>query len=99
MDIAEITSRIREAVKDGSELGGSLKVDFGKEGKIFHDGDKEVTNADSPADATIKVSMENFIRLAKRQIDPTIAFMQGKIKIEGDVAVALKLQTLLDHLD
>jgi predicted lipid carrier protein YhbT len=34
------------------------------------------------------------IRMAERKLDPTTAFMMGKIKIEGDMGVAMKLGRL-----
>ena len=33
--------------------------------------------------------------MASGQLDPTMAFMQGKLKINGDMSVAMKLQPLL----
>jgi putative sterol carrier protein len=29
------------------------------------------------------------------KLDPTMAFMQGKIKVNGDMSVAMKLQPLM----
>jgi alkyl sulfatase BDS1-like metallo-beta-lactamase superfamily hydrolase len=44
------------------------------------------------ADVTIRVSSEVFDRLASGQQDPAMAYMTRKLKIEGDVSAALKLQ-------
>ena len=50
-----------------------------------------VSNDEGPADCTVKVSLEDFGKLMERKLDPTTAFMMGKIKIEGDMGVAMKL--------
>jgi hypothetical protein len=52
------------------------------------------SNDDAPADCTVKVSLEDFGKLMERKLDPMTAFMTGKIKIEGDMGVAMKLGNL-----
>ena len=38
---------------------------------------------------------EDFVDLALGKLDGTMAFMSGKIKIKGDMGLAMKLQTVL----
>lgn len=90
----EITARIREAVGDDSGLGKSVKFDFGSDGVIRIDGGT-VDNQDQPADCTIAMAKSDFESMAQGQLDPTMAFMSGKLKIQGDMGVAMKLQPLL----
>ncbi len=49
------------------------------------------------ADPNITISMasSDFVDLATGKLDGTMAFMSGKIKIKGDMGLAMKLQTLL----
>lgn len=78
-------------------LGNSLKFDFGA-GQIHIDGKGDsniVTADDKDADCTIKIAMEDFIALTKGDLNPMGAFMSGKIKVEGEMGVAMKLQSLL----
>ncbi|MDF3075129.1 MAG: sterol-binding protein, partial [Alphaproteobacteria bacterium] len=49
----------------------------------------------SPAQCTIKMSLDDFKAMASGQLDGMTAFMTGKLKIEGDMGVAMKLQGLL----
>jgi len=35
------------------------------------------------------------IAIIQGEINPTVAFMQGKIKIKGDISMALKMQSIL----
>ena len=90
----EITTRMRDAVGSDSGLGSSVKFDFGADGVVRIDGGT-VDNQDLPADCTIQVAKADFEQMAQGQLDPTMAFMSGKLKIQGDMGVAMKLQPLL----
>lgn len=46
------------------------------------------------ADVTIQVSSAVFDKIASGQQNPATAYMTGKLKITGDMNVALKLQKL-----
>lgn len=94
--VEEITQQMRTAVGNDSGLGKTLKFDFKGEGFIYIDKDS-VTNEDKPADCTIVVSKSDFDQIADGKLDPTMAFMQGKLKINGDMGVAMKLQPLLQR--
>jgi putative sterol carrier protein len=96
--LEEITSTMAGAVGADSGLGKKLKFDFGADGKIFIDGASSpntVSNADDAADCTIKVAKDDFEKMAAGQLDPTMAFMQGKLKVEGDMSIAMKLGPIL----
>ena len=48
------------------------------------------------ADCTIGISSEDLMAIANNELDGMSAFMQGKLKIEGDMGLSLKLQPILD---
>ncbi|MEM9325900.1 MAG: SCP2 sterol-binding domain-containing protein [Bacteroidota bacterium] len=50
-----------------------------------------VTNDDGDAECTIKMSLENFQKMMSGSLNPMMALMAGKMKIEGDKGVAMKL--------
>lgn len=52
------------------------------------------TDGDAQCTITIKDS-EDWVKLATGKLNPTMAFMQGKIRVKGDMSLALKLQSLL----
>ncbi len=98
MDLQEITEGMRERVGEDSGLNATIKFDFGDDGIIFVDGESSpnsVSNEDREADCTIKISIENFEKLVDGDLNPTTAFMMGKLKIDGSMGVAMKLQGLL----
>ena len=43
---------------------------------------------------TLLADARDWIRIALGQVDPTAAFMQGKLKIKGDMGLAIKFQSL-----
>ncbi|MEO8973392.1 MAG: SCP2 sterol-binding domain-containing protein [Ktedonobacteraceae bacterium] len=46
------------------------------------------------ADITINVSDQNWLAIIDGKLDPMNAFMTGKVKISGDMMLAMKLQQL-----
>jgi putative sterol carrier protein len=98
MDIAELTTKVN-SVLAGSGFDKTVKFDFGSVGKLLIDGIAgKASNEDGTADATISVDFEDFKKMAQGALDPTMAFMQGKLRVAGDMGVAMKLQTLFAKL-
>ncbi len=58
------------------------------------DGQVSVTEGGGEADCTISTSEENFQKMVSGDLNPTTAYMTGKLKIKGDMGAAMKLQKL-----
>jgi putative sterol carrier protein len=69
------------------EGAGQWKVDV-------RDGNVTVTEGTGDADVTIIATQENFEKIAAGELNPTSAYMSGKLKIKGDMGAAMKLQKL-----
>ncbi|HEY1631650.1 MAG TPA: SCP2 sterol-binding domain-containing protein [Rhizomicrobium sp.] len=97
--VQEIISQMSTALGANSGLGGALKFDFGEPGSILIDGKANpntVTDgAGKDADCTITLSLETFEKMAKGELDGTSAFMQGKLRVAGDMGLAMKLGPIL----
>ena len=69
------------------EGAGQWKVDV-------RDGNVSVSEGTGDADVTITATEENFEKIASGELNPTSAYMSGKLKIKGDMGAAMKLQKL-----
>ena len=58
------------------------------------DGKVTVTEGTGDADVTITANEENFGKMVSGDLNPTTAYMTGKLKIKGDMGAAMKLQKL-----
>jgi putative sterol carrier protein len=58
------------------------------------DGKVNVAQGSGEADATIETSEESFLAMTRGELNPTSAYMTGKLKIKGDMGAAMKLQKL-----
>ena len=58
------------------------------------DGAVSVTEGGGEADTTIQTTEENFLSISRGELNPTTAYMTGKLKIKGDMGAAMKLQKL-----
>ncbi|MFS0751429.1 SCP2 sterol-binding domain-containing protein [Oceanobacillus sp. 1P07AA] len=46
-------------------------------------------------DCMIQINTKDFIKLANNELNTTMAYMTGKLKVTGNIGIALKLQELL----
>jgi putative sterol carrier protein len=92
--VSDITQRLKGAMAVQPGLDRSLKLDLKGEGFI-HVAGQVVSNEDAPADCTVVISCADLEAMARGQLDPMAAMMRGRLKISGDMAVAMKLQSML----
>ena len=81
---------IYQFVVDGSQ-GGTFVLNLKKGTKS----DFLSTQPASNADITIKVSDEDWTNMVAGKLNPMEAFMGGKIKVEGNMALAMNLPKVL----
>ena len=97
----EIDSRLQ--ADPSKAAGGNAAYQFdltGDEGGQYHIVFKDGAGDAGPgevADPNITISMaaSDMVDMVSGKLDPTMAFMSGKIKIKGDMGLAMKLQTIL----
>lgn len=93
MSVQEIAEKMKSRVASAG-FEHSVKFDTGSDGVIVIDG-ATVSNTDAPTDSTVKLSLDDLDSLIAGDLNPTMAFMSGKIKVEGDMTVAMALSQLL----
>ncbi len=97
MSLEDITATIRDKAQSMEANDKAVKIDLKGDGFIFIDGTTTpptVSNDDRDADVTLIISEENFEGLMDGSLNPQMAFMMGKLKIDGDMGLALKLGDL-----
>ena len=98
MTLDECTTAIRNKVGADSGLAASLKFDCGADGTIFIDGKStpnSVSNAADSADCNVTITLDNLAAMIQGELEPATAFMTGKLKVTGDMSVAMRLQRVL----
>jgi putative sterol carrier protein len=62
----------------------------------IHDGKAESGQGDAPepASLTLMADATDYVKISLGQLDGTAAFMQGKLKIKGDMGLAIKMASL-----
>lgn len=98
MNLEACTEAIRSKVGTDSGLGATLKFDCGADGVIYIDGKSTpntVSNNSGDAQCTVGISLEDLNAMLSGDLEPTTGFMMGKLKVTGDMSVAMRLQRVI----
>ena len=87
--IEDALKALREKMSKNS-FDGTAKFEIEGEGSIVLNENK-VYASDEETDVTFKASVEIFQQIFNGELDPTSAFMTGKLKIDGDMGTAMRL--------
>lgn len=97
MTLEEITNQVKAASGEMPQLGKSLKLVL-EEGVVHIDltGEQpKITNEDNKADCTVTTKIDTLQKMRSGDLNGMAAVMMGKVKIKGDMGLAMKLQSLL----
>ena len=79
---------------DGATFDGSAKFEIEGEGAVVIDADG-ARAGDDDTDVTLKADADTFQSIMEGDLDPTAAFMTGKLTVDGDMGMAMKLGSVL----
>jgi putative sterol carrier protein len=97
MNLQQATEAVKAKVGTDSGLGATVKFAT-DDGVIYVDAKQVpnvVSNDDKDADCTIRLTLENFSKMLAGDLDTTLAYMTGRLKVEGNMGVAMKLSSVL----
>ncbi|MBM3678577.1 MAG: SCP2 sterol-binding domain-containing protein [Actinobacteria bacterium] len=99
MTIQEFFGSLQDRVDPAKTEGMTGRYVFDVEGVgqwtvAVDDGAISVAEGAGEADCTITASEKTLTKIVNGESNPTTAFMMGKLKIDGDMGAALKLQKL-----
>lgn len=77
-----------------ARLDGTAKFVIEGEGAIVID-DAGARAGDDDTDVTLTADAETFQAIMDGDMDPTAAFMSGKLAVDGDMGMAMKLGSVL----
>lgn len=100
MALEQVTEQIRQKMAQAAGLQARVKFDFGDEGRVFVDTTQNpplVSHDDAEADTTLICSLDTFQGFLSGTQDPNIAFMMGKLKVQGSMGLAMKLNAILEN--
>lgn len=86
--IGKVVDILNDKIESG--FGGVAKFVIEDEGAVMIDGDGAHAG-DADADVTLTASLEDFRAMMDGELNPTAAFMTGKLKIDGDMGMAMQL--------
>ncbi|ATG49587.1 SCP2 sterol-binding domain-containing protein [Celeribacter ethanolicus] len=94
--MSDIITKAVEALSEKIDgfTAGVAKFVIEGEGAIVVDADG-VRAADDAADVTLTADLETFQGMMEGDVNPTAAFMQGKLSIDGDMGLAMQLGSAL----
>ena len=98
MTLQTIIDGLREKVGEDCGLGSVVKFDFGDQGSVILDAAQipNVVSTKGPdPDCTMVISIDDFMALAEGSLDGVSAFMTGRLKVQGEMGLAMKLGALL----
>lgn len=81
-----------------ADLGGMVKFEIDGEGAVMVDGSQtppSIQAGDGDADVTIGADAGVFEEMLAGDLDPTSAYMSGRLRIDGDMGMAMRLAQLL----
>ena len=81
-----------------ADFTGSVKFDIEDEGVILvAEGEVGIEDASGEidADVTISASLDTFREIFGGELSPTAAYMTGRMRIDGDMGMAMKLSQIL----
>jgi acyl-CoA dehydrogenase len=96
MTLDDLIPKLAEKAAATAPIGRTLCFDMGTR-QLYLDGTGSTNTLafeNKPADCMITVSEADLVALASGKLNPMAAVMGGKVKIKGDMGVAMKLSSL-----
>jgi len=92
-----VFEQLQQKANEAEAIGGTLKFVI-DDLVVFVDGtgnSNVVSQSDEEADCTITTSADTLMELQSGDLNPMMAVMGGKVKIGGDMGLAMKVQSLM----
>lgn len=98
MSLEKIIDGIKQRIGEDCGLGAVVKFDFGDQGTVTLDATQipnQVSESTTESDCTMVISIDDFMAMADGSLDGVSAFMTGRLKVQGDMGIAMKLAAVM----
>uniref|UniRef100_A0A7N5JKX3 Hydroxysteroid dehydrogenase-like protein 2 n=1 Tax=Ailuropoda melanoleuca TaxID=9646 RepID=A0A7N5JKX3_AILME len=92
-DVVKATQAIYQFELSGED-GGTWFLDLKSKG-----GNVGYGEPSDQADVVMSMSTEDFVKMFSGKLKPTMAFMSGKLKIKGNMTLAIRLEKLMNQMN
>ncbi|XP_076998215.1 hydroxysteroid dehydrogenase-like protein 2 [Tamandua tetradactyla] len=92
-DIVKATQAVYQFELSGED-GGTWFLDLKSKG-----GNVGYGEPSDRADVVMSMSTDDFVKMFSGKLKPTMAFMSGKLKIKGNMSLAIKLERLMNQMN
>lgn len=99
MKIDAIETQIKQKIAMAPKMDAKVKLDFLEDGKLLIDASQSppsVSREDGDADTVLMCKIETFEQIMNGTLNPTMAFMMGKLRVMGNMGLAMKLNAMLE---
>jgi putative sterol carrier protein len=97
INMSDILSQAAEALNEklsGGDFDASAKFEIEGLGAVILDA-SGARVSDDAADVTLSADADTFQSILSGELNPTSAFMTGKLSVDGDMGIAMKLASVL----
>jgi|TARA_B110000263_G_scaffold45267_1_gene37296 putative sterol carrier protein len=99
MNLNDITKKMKElSTLNAGKIDAKIKFEFSDGSVLIDDtvSPPTISNDNNDADCVIEINNENFSKILNKKMNSMSAFMTGKMKIKGEMGIAMKLSSLFD---
>lgn len=100
MTLDQIEAKMKQRLPHFRSFGRTALFDFGADGSLRLDASGNpatLTRDGGDAETAIRMTIDDFDRMISGQLNPTLAFATGRLKVAGSMGLALKLAALLEE--
>lgn len=98
--LSYLVTYLEEEISGAAPIGAVLKFDYPDCGCLIIDGTgatNRISLKDEEADCVVSLGIETHAQMLRFELDQTSAFREGRMRIQGNIAVALKLAPLVSN--
>lgn len=99
MTLENLIPKIEKKMIYATGFNHTVLFDLGDDGFIHIDGTQsppELTTAEKDAEVTLETSSNTLNNILDGNQDPNVAFLMRKLKVRGDLKLAMKLNSFLE---